>query len=318
MNIFDKVLFSITREDYQVEYQTIIKRGYKNILTVCSGGCTPLSLNALLHDVKITAFDINPHQINLLDKKLRLANNKDFDNLSVDVKNDKTINQSGQFEAMFLRFRNIFEKYVSTKNEIEQLFNPRLSKKKQDKIIVSWLKNPNIKVPFEKVFNDNSIELVFSSKATQHAKPSSYINYFFHKIMSSFKKQNFQKNPFLQHIFLGYYKKENVPDYIITSKKLNVETFVGTLYEIPNLENYDLVSLSNLFDWSDEKSIKKSTMFLSKLSSGSGVILRQLNNNKDWSLFFNNSFYEDPLFNNYWRKNDRSMFYDNFRLYIKK
>ncbi len=76
MNIFNKVLFSVTREDYQVEYQTIIKKGYKNILTVCSGGCTPLSLNALLPNAKITTFDINPHQINLLNKKLKLANKK--------------------------------------------------------------------------------------------------------------------------------------------------------------------------------------------------------------------------------------------------
>ena len=130
MNIFDKVLFSTTREDYQVEYETIIKNGYKNILTVCSGGCTPLSLSALLQDVKITTFDINPHQINLLNKKLRLANKKDFSSLSVDVENNKTINQSGEFESMFLKFRNLFKEYVATKNEIKQLFNPALNKKK--------------------------------------------------------------------------------------------------------------------------------------------------------------------------------------------
>ena len=60
---------------------------------------------------------------------------------------------------------------------------------------------------------------------------------------------------------------------------------MGTLYEVPNIENYDLVSLSNLFDWSDEKTIKKTTNFLSKLSTGSGVILRQLNNCKNWFSF---------------------------------
>lgn len=318
MNIFNKVLFAITREDYQIEYQTIIKKGYKNILTVCSGGCTPLSLQALLQDVKITTFDINPHQINFLEKKIRLANKKDFASLSVDIENDNMINQSGEFEFMFREFRNQFKKHVATKKIIEELFNPRVNKTRQKEIVSSWLKNPNIKVPFEKVFNDNSIELIFSSKATQHAKSSSYINYFFHKIMDSFKKPNFQRNPFLQHIFLGYYLKEDIPDYMKASKKLKIKTFVGTIYDIPHIENYDLVSLSNLFDWSSESLIKKATKSLSKLSSGSGVILRQLNNNKDWLPFFNNRFYEDPSFNIYWKRNDRSMFYDNFRLYIKK
>jgi len=318
MNIFNKVLFSVTREDYQVEYQTIIKKGYKNILTVCSGGCTPLSLNALLPNAKITTFDINPHQINLLNKKLKLANKKKHTSLSVDVKNNNAINQSGEFELMFLKFRKLFKKHVARKNEIRQLFNPIVNKKRQNEIVSSWLKSPNIKIPFERVFNDHSIELVFSSKATQHAKPSSYINYFFHKIMASFKKEGFQKNPFLQHIFLGYYLKEDVPDYINASKKLEIETIVGGIYDIPNIESYDLVSLSNLFDWSDLKLIKKSITYLSKLSSGSGVILRQLNNNKNWFPFFNDNFKEEASFNTFWKEKDRSMFYDNFRLFIKK
>ena len=89
IDIFDKVLFSVTREDYQVEYQTIVERGYKNILTVCSGGCTPLSLKALLDDIKITAFDINPHQIKLLEEKANLIKNREFASLNIELKKKK-------------------------------------------------------------------------------------------------------------------------------------------------------------------------------------------------------------------------------------
>ena len=186
IDIFDKVLFSVTREDYQVEYQTIVERGYKNILTVCSGGCTPLSLKALLDDIKITAFDINPHQIKLLEEKANLIKNREFASLNIGVEKEKMINQSGEFEKMFLKFRYYFKKYITSKTEIETLFNSRINEKTRNKIINKWLKNPKIKVPFQKVFNDKAIEFVFSSNATQHAAPFSYVDYFFNKIMLSF------------------------------------------------------------------------------------------------------------------------------------
>ena len=59
MNIFDNVLFAVTREDFKIEYEIIKDRNYKKILSVCSGGCVPLSLKTLLNDLEITVFDIN-------------------------------------------------------------------------------------------------------------------------------------------------------------------------------------------------------------------------------------------------------------------
>ena len=318
MNIFNDVLFAVTREDFNIEHQTIIERNYKKILTVCSGGCTPLSLKALSKNLMVTAFDINPHQLMHLNNKIKLNQSKNVEQLNAGYKNNTALNQSGKFEKMFQNFRTLFIKNIATEFEIEELFNPKTEEKKRNYIILSWLKNPNIKIPFKKVFNDEVIEAVFSKQATQHAAPGTYIEYFFNKIMNSFKIKNFYKNPFLQHIFLGYYLKESFFPYIKSEEKLDVEMCRGTVYDVPNIETYDLVSLSNLFDWCDTQFVKKCVSYLCQLTAGSGIILRQLNNDKNWYPFFKDQFDEEISFNTYWKKNDRSMFYDHFRLYIKK
>ena len=56
---------------------------------------------------------------------------------------------------------------------------------------------------------------------------------------------------------------------------------------------------------------------LSNIAPGSSILLRQLNNHKDWSLFFGEGFIEDKAFDKYWQGKDRSLFYDHFRLFVK-
>ncbi|MGY8782665.1 MAG: DUF3419 family protein [Fidelibacterota bacterium] len=319
MNIFDNVLFAVTREDFKIEYEIIKDRNYKKILSVCSGGCVPLSLKTLLNDLEITVFDINTHQLKHLEKKVNSIKEKKYYDLNIDFKNDNSLNQSGKFEKMFQKFRFLFCQNISSFSEIEMLFNYSTNKEKRLQIISQWYRTKNIKKPFEVVFNDKSIEMVFSKKATQHAEPGTYIEYFYHKIMRSFNKENFYHNPFLQHIFLGYYLSNDALPYMLNNKEnLEFNYFNGTIYEVPNIKSYDLVTISNLFDWSSESFIKRSAAYLSQLNKGAAVLLRQLNNNKEWYPLFQNNFTDDPSFDNKWQKEDRSMFYDHFKLYTKK
>ena len=63
---------------------------------------------------------------------------------------------------MFLKFRYYFKKYITSKTETKLFFNSRINEKTRNKIINKWLKNPKIKVPFQKVFNDKAIEFVLA------------------------------------------------------------------------------------------------------------------------------------------------------------
>ena len=70
-NIFENVLFAVSREDHEIEASLIKKNNYKNLLTVCSGGCVPLSLKTIYPDLNIVAYDINPNQIDHCEKKIQ-------------------------------------------------------------------------------------------------------------------------------------------------------------------------------------------------------------------------------------------------------
>ena len=72
------------------------------------------------------------------------------------------------------------------------------------------------------------------------------------------------------------------------------------------------------FEWSETEFLQKCADYLSQLKTGSTALLRQLNNHKDWIDIFKTHFKENKSFDSYWQTHDRSMFYDDFRLYIKK
>ena len=135
--------------------------------------------------------------------------------------------------------------------------------------------------------------------------------------MRALLKEESPNNPFLQHIFLGYYKSENAFPYMTLNTSPTIQFFEGNICDVPNLQDFEMISLSNLFDWSDDSFVHQCVKGLSNIRSGSSVLLRQLNNHKDWSPFFGEGFIEDKAFDKYWQKKDRSFFYDHFRLFVK-
>ena len=93
-NIFENVLFGVAREDHKIESSLIEKNNYKNLLTVCSGGCVPMSLKAIFPDLNVVAYDINPNQIDHCKKKINAVLRKDFSSLNINQYGDQLLNQS--------------------------------------------------------------------------------------------------------------------------------------------------------------------------------------------------------------------------------
>ena len=316
-NIFENVLFAVSREDHEIEASLINENNYKKLLTVCSGGCVPLSLKANFPELNLVVYDINPNQIDHCKKKIQATLKKDFASLNIGKYGEKSLNQSGKFEEMFQVLRKSFLKNITENQIIETFFSTNTSKETRKKILFSWDNHKHIKVPFSDAFSDVMIEKVFGDHATKQGERGSYASYFQKKIMSSFTKIKSHHNPFLQHIFLGYYKSRSAFPYMNLKSSPTIQFFEGNVCDVPNLNDFDLISLSNLFDWSDESFIVQCVRRLSNIKPGSSVLLRQLNNHKDWSLFFGENFIEDKDFDKYWQEKDRSLFYDHFRLFIK-
>ena len=201
-NIFENILFGVSREDHKIEASLIEKNNYKNLLTVCSGGCVPLSLKTIFPDLNVVAYDINPNQIDHCKKKINAVLRKDFYSLNINQYGDQLLNQSGKFEEMFQGLRKSFIKNVTEDKTIKFFFSRSTSDKERQKTSITWNNHENIKIPFQDTFSDVKIEKVFGNHATKQGQPGSYVSYFQKKIMRALLKEKSHENPFLQHIFL--------------------------------------------------------------------------------------------------------------------
>ena len=318
MSIFTSVLFAVNREDHLIECQVIEQLKPVQMLTIGSGGCVALSLKTIYPDLHITAFDINPNQLSHINKKIEAVRNSDYDALNILNNNDLCLNQSGKFEKMFQDLRVSFIQNVSGEDEIKEFFDLKTNPNKREFIKNKWKNHNGLFKPFEDVFNDISIVKIFSDQATKHGEPGSYINYMKKKILRGIQRTDSHLNPFLQHIFLGYYQSKFVFPYLNSKSNQVLELIEGDIFNIKNISYYNIVSLSNIFDWSDIDYVKENVEYLSQLKKGSAIILRQLNNHKDWNNIFNKYFIEQKSFDLHWKIHDRSLFYDHFKLFIRK
>ena len=317
-SIFSTHLFAVNREDHLVESQVIEQLKPARILTIGSGGCVALTLKTIYPELHLSVFDINPHQLSHINNKIKALRNSDYDALNIFKKNDTCLNQSGKFDEMFQELRDSFINNISSENEISKFFDVNISLDKRRNIQNNWQNNKNIYKPFEDVFNDISIAKIFGDEATKHGKPGSYVNYMKKKILEGLSRKDSHLNPFLQHIFLGYYQSEFVFPYLSSSGNQDLELIEGDIFTVKKISSYDIVSLSNIFDWSETEYVKEHVEYLSQLNKGCAIILRQLNNHKDWIKIFSKYFVEDDSFDLHWQIHDRSLFYDHFKLFIRK
>jgi S-adenosylmethionine-diacylglycerol 3-amino-3-carboxypropyl transferase len=318
MSIFNSVLFAVNREDHYVEYDVINRLDPNRMLMIGSGGCIALSIKTTYPDLDLNVIDVNPHQLTHINKKSKAVQCSDLKELNVHTKNDSCLNQAGKFETMFQELRDSFIELVSNKKELLSFFDSDMSDISRSIILEKWTNHNNISTPFQNVFNDKNINKVFSDEATKHGSPGSYISYMKNKILTGLNKKDSHLNPFLQHIFLGYYLSDNAFPYMKSKNKLDIPMTEGSILNLDNIYSYDVVSLSNIFDWSSDTVVKTHARYLSQMKKGSAIIIRQINNHKNWIEIFNDYFTEDKNFDSYWQEHDRSMFYDHIRLFIRK
>ena len=306
------------REDHYVEYDVINRLDPNRMLMIGSGGCIALSIKTTYPDLDLNVIDVNPHQLTHINKKSKAVQCSDLKELNVHTKDDSCLNQAGKFETMFQELRDSFIELVSNKKEVLSFFDSNMSDISRSIILEKWTNHNNISTPFQNLFNDQNINKVFSDEATKHGSPGSYINYMKNKILTGLNKKDSHLNPFLQHIFLGYYQSDNAFPYMKSKNKLDIPMTEGSILNLDNIYSYDVVSLSNIFDWSSDTVVKTHARYLSQMKKGSAIIIRQINNHKNWIEIFNDYFTEDKNFDSYWQEHDRSMFYDHIRLFIRK
>ena len=288
--------FAVVREDPELEIALSRRSVARRVLTVASGGCTALALKHALPELEVHAFDLNPDQLaHCRAKQLAIAEGRlaDLEGLS----------GCGEFEKLFRVLRSALTEFVMPASELEAFFTTP-----NQGLLTSWRASAYWPAAFEVAFPEGLLHAMFGPQATRHAPKGSYPGYFQRVFERGLAQPDAAKNPWLQHVLLQRYV--DPPAFWSAGRMLEVHWHEGTLTTVPAPERFDVVSLSNIFDWSDESLVVEWATTLRALARGSLVVWRQLNNQRDWRPRFAPHFVEDEALSHEWTERERALFYE--------
>lgn len=271
--------FAVVREDAGLEAELVRSTSARQALLVASGGCTAFSLLSQFPQLAVTAFDWNPAQLAHVRAKHAAVLQGDLGQLAA-------LSEAGAFEQLFRLFRAFLAEYVGVPPDVRSPFWP---------------------IAFAQTFDARLLEAVFGPDATQHAAPGSYPGYFQRAFEGALARPDAARNPFLQHILTGRFDAWGW----MKDASLRLPTLIaGTLADVPDLARFDVVSLSNVFDWSADALVADWAARLQVCRPGTHVLIRQLNNRRPVERFFAPGFRFDDARGARLHAGDRSFFYE--------
>jgi len=310
------VQFAFVREDPMVEAELVRLTNASNVLLIASGGCTALTLQALFPDLHITLVDLNPAQLERVREKVNALRDVDaaagHRRFNIETSDPSGLNQNGNFESLFRGLREFIFDLVVDETEIRLLFEEKGRLADVSKILFS---NKYWSVVFHMYFSDSLLNVMFGPDATQHAETGSYPRYFQTLFAKGLTSAAAFDNYFLHHVFLGYYlqRPASLPYYLLAPPvDYRFQMIEGTLDRVPELQRFDLISLSNIMDWMPLAEIISLISYLgNEVKSGTAVVYRQLNNYTDLSTCFGDSFVFNEGLGIWLQKSERSLFYSS-------
>ncbi len=310
-----RLKFAVVREDPELEAQLVRATEARAVLLVASGGCTALSLKHGFPRLDVVAFDFNPAALAHVREKAAAVERGELGRLNVGDASRSGLNQRGDFEGLFRTLRGFLLEFVLTQEELEAFFTPATSRESRSALLARWRASPYWPAAFAVTFVDGFLHAMFGPAATQHAEPGSYPGYFQRAFERGLSRNDAAHNPFLQHVLLGHYRPEDAPAYVHAGRALPVTLIEGTLLDVPDLDRFELIHLSNIFDWSDDALV---TTWAAKLAReakpGARILLRQLNNQRNLRRFFEPAFAFDDALSASFLERDRSLFYERFEV----
>jgi S-adenosylmethionine-diacylglycerol 3-amino-3-carboxypropyl transferase len=309
--------FAVVREDPIIEAELLRRTGARELLVVASGGCTALAVLGVFPGVEVTAFDINPRQLEHVLDKHRAALHGELGRLNVDDDRDDGLSQCGEFERLFRTLRRFLLEFVMPLEQLEHWFSTK-SELDRVALVAAWKPSKYWPIAFSLAFDAKLLDAMFGPDATQHAPPGSYAPYFQRAFERALATPEAANNPFLQHVLLGRYLGARAPIWMRTPPQRTPTLIEGSLLDVPELDRFGLISLSNIFDWSSDALVESwARRLIEQTKPGTHVLVRQLNNQRDLHRFFAPEFrFDDALAEQLWLA-DRSFFYERLQIAVR-
>lgn len=327
--------FAVVREDPDLEASLFTRalsrpratdadetRGapHGRVLVVASGGCTALTLASRFPDVEVVAFDLSTVALGHAAAKERAVLARD-PRLGATSDDPRSLLQCGEFEGLFRTLRHFVEEFVAPPEAIARFFGDLrgdANSGARAALVSAWTTSRYWPVAFELALHDGFLHAMFGPDATRHAEPGSYPRYFQRAFEGALARGDAPENPFLQHVLLGRYLEDDAPDYLHATRFGRVTWLEGDLLAVPALDRFDVVSLSNVFDWSDDALVERWAGALVGCAEGTAVLLRFLNNGRSVRRFFEPAFTFDDATGRDFLARDRSFFYERIEVAVRR
>ncbi len=268
--------FAVVREDPAVELALARQVRARRALVVASGGCTAFALAHALPGLEVVAYDKNPAQLAHAERKAEAVRQGNRAALNVGCADPAGLSQCGAFEGLFRILRATLTELVCGE-ELERFFAPGTDPAVRRRLLAGWEASPYWAAAFATAFNTPLLHAMFGPEATQHAAEGSYPGYFQRAFARGLARPDAASNPWLQSVLLGRYRPVDAPAWMAAGR-LVWRPLLGGIPEMPGLGSFQLVHLSNIFDWSDDALVEAWLEALRQLPAGAWISIRQLNN----------------------------------------
>ncbi len=314
-----RLKFAVVREDASLELALIERTNARAVLTVASGGCNLLTLARRHPGIELVGFDFNPRQLAHVREKAEALGRRSLACFNVDGDDPAALNQRGEFEGLFRTLRRFIEEFVAPASELSAFFASDTASSRRRELCSRWFGSPYWPVAFELALAAPLLHAMFGPSATQHAEPGSYPGYFQRVFERGLQREDAPRNPFLQHVLLGRYLDADAPEYVRAAGPVSLTLIEGSLPDVPDLGRFGVISLSNIFDWSEDALVAQWATLLSREARpGCAILLRQLNNRRDLRRFFTPAFAFDDAFGEALLARDRSLFYERIEVAFRR
>lgn len=295
--------FAVVREDPRLELALLARRPGP-ALVVASGGCTALALATAPERWPVTAFDRSPLQLDHVRARRDALVRGDRGVLGWHTRASTATHQLGTFESLFRLLRTGILELIEP--DLERAFAT------PTRLLDTLRASSYWPALFTSTFADPMLHAMFGPAATQHAAAGSYPGYFQRAFERGLGRDDASANYFLRHVLIGDYVEGCAPDFFQhDTSACALELLEASLLEVPALERFACISLSNIFDWSDDALVASwATHLAAHAAPGTQILIRQLNNQRDLRPFFAGAFRFDDALGASLQERDRSLFYE--------
>ena len=315
--------FAVVREDPLIEAELASEQSCDQVLLIASGGCTALTLQTMFPSMSMTLVDPNPSQLELVRAKMEALDTLDETERKArfNVGSDRRdgLCAGGNFESLFRSWREFLFDLVLPPAEMHRLFTEpgALSRVNEQLFECTYWS-----VSFDLFFSGSLLEAMFGPDATQHAAPGSYPRYFQDQIERGLRDPDAERNFFLHHVLLGHYidRVDSLPVYLTQPPApWKIELVQSTVEEVGDLDRFDMISFSNIFDWmSSERVERLASRIAEETRPGMTIVYRQLNNARNFEAAFGPRFEFSAELGERLLAMDRSRFYSSIHVGKKR